>query len=562
MINKNDVEESVIEYLKNLTILCIDDNDTTNILYEVMLKDVVKKIIFAHDGADGFEKFCNNHIDIIITDYQMPNMDGIEFTKKVREKNKDIPIILVSEIEDVDVIIEALAMNVTNFIRKPIVNSKVIELLIKTVKILMANEYIEDQKNKKMKELQDKERYNSYQEDLAFSKELNILRNDFYYQMLNSQKMHMVDFLYQPLDIVSGDAYSARCINDSSTFFLMVDGMGKGLSASLTAMIITTYINQIIDKMIKHNDFDLYRLVNEAIGYIQPILLEEEVLAIDFITIDNQQNNISYAKFAMPPMLLETNNNEVIKLKSNNSPISKFQNTFNISNYDITNISKFLIYTDGLIENSTNNGNQMYNDFIVEDFKKSFSRDDFKKSFESRIEQQEDDITFIYIHKLNNLKTDVIKSVFNTSLEDVDKANQWYSDFWNSMVDDMAVAYNKELIFTELYMNAYEHGNIGIDSKKKNQLLTNDTYYDKLLELEQECDKKISVEIHTINYNSSKYILTMITDEGDGFDTQILSKIFRNSKTFNGRGVFVSRKYSLGIYYNQKGTKVLVLNKV
>ena len=43
MINKNDVEESVIEYLKNLTILCIDDNDTTNSLYEVMLKDVVKK---------------------------------------------------------------------------------------------------------------------------------------------------------------------------------------------------------------------------------------------------------------------------------------------------------------------------------------------------------------------------------------------------------------------------------------------------------------------------------------------------------------------------------------
>jgi len=552
----------IAEYLKTISILCVEDDLDALKYYQEIFEDLVKEFIPAKDGREGLEKFREKKIDIIISDIHMPKCNGLDMIAKIREENQSIPIIVVTAIDEKNLISKAIKLRVTTFIKKPISLEELIMAILNNVKLLIADEHINIIKEKKLLELEKQNNYMTSQEDLAFDKEVNILRNDFYYQMLDVDGVCLIDFLYQPLDIMSGDAYSARRISNNLSFYLMVDGMGKGLSASLTAMIITTYINQIIDKMIKHNDFDLYRLVNEAIGYIQPILLEEEVLAIDFITIDNQQNNISYAKFAMPPMLLETNNNEVIKLKSNNSPISKFQNTFNISNYDITNISKFLIYTDGLIENSTNNGNQLYNDFIVEDFKKSFSRDDFKKSFESRIEQQEDDITFIYIHKLNNLKTDVIKSVFNTSLEDVDKANQWYSDFWNSMVDDMAVAYNKELIFTELYMNAYEHGNIGIDSKKKNQLLTNDTYYDKLLELEQECDKKISVEIHTINYNSSKYILTMITDEGDGFDTQILSKIFRNSKTFNGRGVFVSRKYSLGIYYNQKGTKVLVLNKV
>jgi two-component system, HptB-dependent secretion and biofilm response regulator len=57
-------------------------------------------------------------------------------------------------------------------------------------------------------------------------------------------------------------------------------------------------------------------------------------------------------------------------------------------------------------------------------------------------------------------------------------------------------------------------------------------------------------------------MVTQITDEGDGFDTQILSKIFRNSTKFNARGVFVSRKNSLGIYYNSKGNSVLYLNKI
>ena len=93
------------------------------------------------------------------------------------------------------------------------------------------------QRAKKLKELQKKHEYNSYQEDLTFAKELNILRNDFYYQMIDSSHVTLVDFLYQPLDLISGDAYTARRIDNHRTFYLIVDGMGKGLSASLTAMI-------------------------------------------------------------------------------------------------------------------------------------------------------------------------------------------------------------------------------------------------------------------------------------------------------------------------------------
>jgi hypothetical protein len=56
--------------------------------------------------------------------------------------------------------------------------------------------------------------------------------------------------------------------------------------------------------------------------------------------------------------------------------------------------------------------------------------------------------------------------------------------------------------------------------------------------------------------------LTHIIDEGNGFNTQMLAQTFRNAAAFNGRGVFVSRKNSLGIYYNAKGNSVLFLHKV
>jgi len=563
-MNSNQVsEESVLEYLKNLTILCIDDSQTTTMLYDIILKHIVKEVVFAVDGKHGYEVFQEKHVDIIITDYHMPNVNGLELTKKIREESNDIPIILVSEIEDTDVIIQALQMRITNFIRKPITEHKVLELLSQTAKILMANEYIEEQKNKKIKALQEKERYNSYQEDLAFAKELNILRNDFYYQLIDSDKLHMIDFLYNPLDIVSGDAYSARCIDDTTTFYLMVDGMGKGLSASLTAMIITSFVNHTVDEMIQKHEFNLKLLIQKSIEYLKPILIDEESLSIDFIVIDNNRNKLFYSKFSMPALLMEDYNKNIIKLKSNNPPLSKWQQCFKINSYDITNIKKFLIYTDGIVENITIYDEQEYVNFIDEDFKNSFTREELKEKFNKKIKYQEDDITLIYIHKLNPHNDTLIeKRVYNSTLEEVDHANEWYNTTIHLLTQNDKYASMANLVFTELFLNAHEHGNLGIDSKTKHKLLEDDLYFDVLLEKEAQIDKKIYVELHHIENNNQKYLITKITDEGAGFDTQILSEIFRNSQRFNGRGVFVSRKNSLGIYYNRKGNSVLYLNKL
>jgi len=151
---------------------------------------------------------------------------------------------------------------------------------------------------------------------------------------------------------------------------------------------------------------------------------------------------------------------------------------------------------------------------------------------------------------------------FETSLDEVENANQWYEDIWNTLTNNTTISYQAEVVFTELFMNAYEHGNLGIDAFTKHNLLESDKYFEVLKEKEEKCDKTISVKVDKIKHKSNDYIITQIYDEGKGFDTQILSEIFRNAATFNGRGVFVSRKNFLGIYYNDEGTSVLFLNKI
>lgn len=395
--------------------------------------------------------------------------------------------------------------------------------------------------------------YTQFQEDLDFKKELNILRNDFYFKMLDSKHAVLVDYIYNPLDILGADAYSVRKIEAHKTFFLLAEGMGKGVSASPTSMVATSFVDYQIDKMIQQKRFSIAALIDEFLFFLRPILLEEETFSVDFLLYDSQSAQFEYAKFSMPAFLLADDNGHISKIRSNNPPISKWTQSYKIDTYNVENIRKFLFYTDRLVENDTKE-NRPYGDFLEEDFKSSFTREELKEKFLDRIAVQEEDETLIFINKLElNEKTLLCERVFDTSMDAIEEANEWYVQ----LTRDTQAA----IAFSELFTNAYEHGNLGIDNRTKHKLLEADVYFEELARLEETCDKKITVRLYRLENEGVAYMVTQIIDEGEGFDTDILATIFRKSKKFNGRGVFVSRKNSMGIYYNEKGNSVLFLTK-
>jgi two-component system, HptB-dependent secretion and biofilm response regulator len=407
------------------------------------------------------------------------------------------------------------------------------------------------------------------QEELAFKKELNILRNDFYYQAVDCKKcgdeskMLLIDALYSPLDILSGDAYSLRDVGEHGILVILVDGMGKGISASLSAILMTSFINYKVDTMMDRGTFKFKKLIKSSMRFIRAILLEDEMISVDFSLVNKRKGTLKYAKFAMPPTLLQDVNGEIIKIKSNNAPMNRYDNRFEITKMDIAAIEKFLFYTDGLVENSTTEDAESYEAFIQEDFQSSFIKQEFLGRYSKRIKEQEDDVTLIFINKFIVSKRILERNVFASSLEALQKADMWYESVWEKIdKKQTGVMENAQIVFTEMMMNAYEHGNLAIGSAQKQRLLQEDTYFSTLLAKELLCDKKIYVEIEEIEYKDMRYILTKIVDEGIGFDTNSLNKIFRNSKDFHGRGVYLSKQSSLGIYYNAEGNAVIFFHKV
>ena len=559
------MDNSIRSYLQSIRLLCVDDSDDMQFLYKSFFENIFKEVIYAYNGEEGLEAFKNNHIDIILTAYGMPKMNGLEMTKKIHNIKHSTPVILATTYDNNEVLVQALQANVSNFIHKPFDPSELFDMLATVTKVLIAESYLQKQQENELHLLKERKAYTSYQEELSFQKELKILRNDFYYRLSSEdlhEKIYLVDFLYSPLDTLSGDAYSARVLPNGIDFFLLVDGMGKGISAAMSAMLATAFVNHYIDNAINNkSEFTLLTCIEKTILHIQELLLEDEILSITFATIDTINNTMDYASFSMPAILLMHEDNTLKRLSSNNAPLNAYYNSIKIAQVDLNLIKKILIYSDGIPENSVGLGDESYESYIEEDFKNSMTREDLKQLIQSRISEQEDDMTFILINHLD--KKSLYSQKIPATLEAVEASQEWFETIMREKSQDEDIINNAILAYNELLLNAYEHGSLNISSSQKAQLIEDEIYIETLLEKESQLSLEISIDIEkTINTNNEQYLLTIITDEGEGFNTEILRGDFGIKKDFNGRGIYMSRNASRGIYYNRKANSVIFFIKL
>ncbi len=114
------------DYLKEVILLYVEDSLAIRDILLKRLKKKVKKLIVAVDGEDGLEKFYKYKPDMILTDVTMPKMNGIEMSKKIKETNKIIPIIVLSAHNDTKYLLEAIELGISGYLLKPVDRKKMV----------------------------------------------------------------------------------------------------------------------------------------------------------------------------------------------------------------------------------------------------------------------------------------------------------------------------------------------------------------------------------------------------------------------------------------------------
>jgi two-component system chemotaxis response regulator CheY len=114
-----------------MTILTVDDSRTMREMLRVALTDAGFRVVQAEDGVHGLEVLAGEEPDVIVTDINMPRMDGYGFIEEVRgdPRHRAVPILVLSTESDTDKRARARMAGATGWIVKPFVSAKLVEAI-------------------------------------------------------------------------------------------------------------------------------------------------------------------------------------------------------------------------------------------------------------------------------------------------------------------------------------------------------------------------------------------------------------------------------------------------
>jgi len=136
--------------LSSLNVLYVEDDAETREELELILHSWFKNLFTASDGEEGLELYKKHHPDIVISDIQMPKMNGLSMAADIRSINPTQEIIILSAYNDVEYLFRALELGIKHYITKPISIERLLEKLVEIKKQMT----LQDAVNRKSKLLE------------------------------------------------------------------------------------------------------------------------------------------------------------------------------------------------------------------------------------------------------------------------------------------------------------------------------------------------------------------------------------------------------------------------
>ena len=142
------------ELTQNLHILYVEDEKESREQISAIFNLIFASVDTAFDGEDALEKYKLKTYDIIISDINMPRMNGFELIKEIKVQNPLQNVIIISAHNDSDYLLEAIEMGIDSFIIKPIRMEQLISVLNKVAHLIYARQLSSKYREELERELQ------------------------------------------------------------------------------------------------------------------------------------------------------------------------------------------------------------------------------------------------------------------------------------------------------------------------------------------------------------------------------------------------------------------------
>jgi len=114
------MNEEKLNILKNFTLLLVDDEEALLDKLHTVLSIFFKEVILAKDGQEALDIYHTQNIDMVISDYAMPVLNGYGLCKAIRQEDRYIPLVIMSNYSDKEKLLSVIPLALAQYLIKPI----------------------------------------------------------------------------------------------------------------------------------------------------------------------------------------------------------------------------------------------------------------------------------------------------------------------------------------------------------------------------------------------------------------------------------------------------------
>jgi len=554
--------------LKATRILIAEDSKTERLILQSLLKQEGYPVYVARDGREAIETYQEVKPDIVLLDAVMPNMDGFEAAKIIKQLAADefVPVIFITSLNDVDSLARCIEVGGDDFLTKPF-NQIILKAKIEAF-TRMKSLYLTGKKQR--------DEIRGFHDAMITEQKLarKIFDNIAHKGCLQASN---IQYNLSPISIFNGDILLAAEKPAGGMHIFLGDFTGHGLPAAIGAMPVSEIFYGMTIK-----GFALEEILKEINNRLYNILPTGIFCCAMAADIDFALQRCKVWNGGVPEgYLIEKKQGIISCINSAQLPLGVIDNTKFSTAMDTFIFSEemcLFFATDGIIEAENPTGKMFgksrfentINQTVKENKPLLESIQSSLKDFTGK-EAQSDDMGFVIISGFKPTDFQAMQEVNIVQ----NKPLKWTIEYClaaeslksfdplplmvQPLMEVSALRILRSKIFTilsELYSNALDHGVLDLQSINKSDAKSFKHYYlEKEYRLKKLALAEIKIKINLESYIDHGKIKISVKDSGNGFDFKTLLLAENNNK-YHGRGIMLLKALCDDIHYQDNGSQV------
>jgi serine phosphatase RsbU (regulator of sigma subunit)/anti-sigma regulatory factor (Ser/Thr protein kinase) len=447
-------------YGKAVRILAVDSDTVNLLLLEESLKNEGIEIDCCNAGDKALALLKKTPYDIILMDIVMPDMDGFELRKQIREHDQYLPIIYLTAIIDTvhNHLLEKIAADpATYYIKKPFELPNLLDTIKKVV-----STYLSENETRRY--------YTNLEGDLSLASEVqHLLLPDW----IRVEDDLIMSSFYRPMDKVSGDIFEAINISPGRYFVLLGDIAGHGIQAALYMSAIQALVKTIIT--VAGGDVHLDEVLNRLNRFFCVDMQKKSYMTCLAAVFDFNLNKLQFISAGHLSFFIHNQKTDEVRLLNAENrgaiPVGwitdyNFDAATEAVEVKFDDDCRFFGITDGVIEMSdregTGLGTEKLRDFIQESTLKTVSPLVPYRVYEMALKAGysiiEDDICMIMVKKKSKKNKNRLILTAMPNIAHADTLGVKCEKFVIKNTGNERLAVEIELLLNEFLNNIIMHG--------------------------------------------------------------------------------------------------------